>query len=156
MGRERGGAMQTDDANPCMATRSNVLTRGCPNRRTTSLTKLSGYVTSPSWNKTVLSNGKKVGFRLQRQVASRKPPTNIEELNTETRGIIRSTRAGMAGPTNTQHPKNQTPEKPQRPLKKQEKRRAREIRQGGNTWSYHASAMNSSQNAPLGMPTSCI
>ena len=39
--------MKTDDTDPCMATRSNVLTNGCPDRRATSLTKLSGYITSP-------------------------------------------------------------------------------------------------------------
>ena len=30
-GERKGGAMETDDASSCMATRRNVLTRRCPN-----------------------------------------------------------------------------------------------------------------------------
>ena len=55
-GKRKGGAMKTDDTYPCMATRSDILTRRCPNRRATGLTKLSGDSASPSRDQTVFSN----------------------------------------------------------------------------------------------------
>ena len=102
--KRKGGTMKTDDTNPCMATRSDILTRRCPNRRATGLTKLSGNSTSTSRNQTMFSDSKKMSRRLKRQITPRKPTTNIKKLNAEARRIRGGARTRMAGPTNTQHP----------------------------------------------------
>ena len=57
----------------------------------------------------MLSDSQKVGLRLQRQITLSKPATQVEDPNANARETKGFTRAGMAGPTNMQHPERERP-----------------------------------------------
>ena len=107
--------MQANYSYASMASRVIILARRGPNRRDAGFAQLGSDIASPGWDEPMFSNREEVSLRLESKIPSRKPATNIEELNTKTRRARGNTRAGMAGPTNVQHPEDETPKKPSRP-----------------------------------------
>ena len=88
--------------------------------------------------------------------ATSQPPTLIEELNTVARWTRGFTRAGMAGPTNAQHPDNQHPKVTSAISCKQQQYNKPKYHPRRNTWSHSLLAMYLPQNVPLGVFTPCI